>query len=341
MLVKIIMKTLNDNIISELNKLAKQIEYEIDHAPKSDRVKNMFRLLSVRKTIKIIEKYPKTIKSADELKDIEGIGKGTLSRLDEILKTGKLSEIKDDIINNKYLKYVEELEEIFGIGRRRAFELFDKYNVRSIEDLKKLHASGEVDLPDNIIKGLKYYGIVKEKIPRSEMDQMNNFLQNTLLSIDPQLFGVVCGSYRRLKPFSNDIDMMIVHPNIKTKADFLKTNYLEIFIKELKKNKFIVDSLTGDDVTTKFMGYCQLDKNHSVRRLDIRYMPYESFYSGLLYFTGSGNFNKKMRLIAIDSEYILNEYGLFTDKGKMFKVNSEKQIFDLLNMEYLTPDLRD
>ena len=47
-----------------------------------------------------------------------------------------------------------------------------------------------------------------------------------------------------------------------------------------------------------------------------------------------------MRLNAIAHDYTLNEYGLYNEKGKMFNINSEKDIFDLLGMEYVTPDKR-
>ena len=139
---------------------------------------------------------------------------------------------------------------------------------------------------------------------------------------------------------SGDIDIIIVHPSVKTKNDTKQINYIEKYVIALKKNKFIVDSLTSDDVYTKYMGICKLGKNGNLRRIDIRYMPYESFYSAILYFTGSKDFNKKMRQIAIDMGYMLNEYGLFDTNGKMFIVKSEKEIFDLLGMEYITPDKR-
>ena len=54
-----------------------------------------------------------------------------------------------------------------------------------------------------------------------------------------------------------------------------------------------------------------------------------------LYCSTNGKF-----INAIAHGYILNEYGLFDEKEKMFKVNSEKDIFDLLSMEYITPDKR-
>ena len=46
------------------------------------------------------------------------------------------------------------------------------------------------------------------------------------------------------------------------------------------------------------MGICQLDKKHKVRRIDIKAYPKDQYGFALLYFTGSGNFNRSMRLFA-------------------------------------------
>ena len=58
--------------------------------------------------------------------------------------------------------------------------------------------------------------------------EYDNVLHQTLRETDSSLNGVICGSYRRLKATSNDIDMLIVHPLIKTKKDLenSKNNYL-------------------------------------------------------------------------------------------------------------------
>ena len=80
--------------------------------------------------------------------------------------------------------------------------------------------------------------------------------------------------------------------------------------------------------------------NSKPRRIDIRFIPTQSYYSAILYFTGSKDFNKNMRLIAISHNYTLNEYGLYDENKKIFKINSEKDIFDILGMEYITPDKR-
>ena len=86
------------------------------------------------------------------------------------------------------------------------------------------------------------------------------------------------------------------------------------------------------------MGFCKL-KNKEVRRIDIRFVPFQSYYSALLYFTGSYQLNQEMRQIAKKLGYKLNEYGLYKNK-KLIKVNSEKDIFDKLKMKYKEPKYR-
>lgn len=332
----------NKKLVDEFKRLAKQIKFDIDHVSnKKQQLVNMFRLKTINNVIKVIEDFKEPIKSSEQLKGIKGIGKGTLERIDEILKRGKLEEITLSEEDDVYLKTMEKLEEVFGIGRKKAYELMTQHKVKSIEQLKKLHANGQIELPEPVVKGLKYYGKLKEDIPRAEIDEIDNYLKKILLKLDPQLFGIICGSYRRLKMTSGDIDMLIVHPKLKTKSQVEKSkiNYLEKFINQLVSEKFIVDSLTGTDVKTKYMGICQYKKN-PLRRIDIRFLPYESYYYAILYFTGSGDFNRKMRQVALEMGYILNEYGLYDEKGKMLKAKSEKEIFEYLNMEYLSPELR-
>lgn len=330
---------MNKQIIDQFKLLLRQIQIDIDFTTGKEQMINTYRLQSIKSVIKTLEKFSTEITSSDQLKGIKTIGKGSLKRIDEILKTGKLSEIKISGKEDEYLELINKLEDIFGVGRKTAYDLFMHHNIKTIDELKKKYESGEIQLPENIVKGLKYLGQIQEKIPRSEIDDVETILMTTTIEIDYQLFGMVCGSYRRELPMSNDVDFIITHPKIKTQKDILNNNYLSKFVERLKMKNIIVDSFTSDDVLTKYMGIYKL-KNGPLRRIDIRNIPYESFYSAILYFTGPKDFNRKMRQVAIDMGYFLNEYGLYDEKEKMFKVNSEKEIFDLLGMEYLMPSKR-
>jgi DNA polymerase/3'-5' exonuclease PolX len=344
----------NDIIIKEFEKLLIQIKFDMDNeTDKKKQIAHTHRLSAVSKVIKIIKDFPNQVKSSDDLKDIQGVGKHSLLRIDEIFKTGKLSELKSAIVSKKSTIIIEELEKVIGIGHKTAVKLVKEHNVQSINDLKKIHKKGKVELSAQILLGLKYIDTYKKNIPRSEIVDMDKKLHDIMLKIDPQLNGIICGSYRRLKTTSNDIDLLITHPLIKTYDELSnsKTNYLHKLVTALEKAKIIVDGLTYKDYVNKYMGFCRLTKKSPIRRIDIRYMPMTSYYPALLYFTGSGDFNKRMRGIAKEMDYKLNEYGIFKitikttkdEEKKIYKrkkVNSEKDIFDLLNMEYLAPEKR-
>ena len=335
----------NKKILLEQFKLyAKQISYDISFSKNGkDDISNMFRMKTVNNIIKVIENINKENLTIDDFLSIKGIGKKSLVRIEEVLKTGKLKEVKISSLDEQYLKYIEDLEEVYGIGKKMAYTLFKKHGIKTVEELKKQLKNGDIVLPDTIVKGVKYIGKIEDKIKREEIDDVSIYLDKILKSIDKKLYGIVCGSYRRNLPVSGDIDFIIVHTDIKTKNDGNKSkiNYLELFINKLINKKFIEDSLTGTNVETKYMGLYKWKTNRKVRRIDIRFIPTESYFSALLYFTGPKDFNRKMRSIAISNNYTLNEYGLFDNKTKkMFRVGSEKQIFDLLDMEYVEPEKR-
>lgn len=335
----------NAKIISEFEKLVKQIAHDIDNeTDKKKKMIDLFRLKQIGNALTIIQKYPSIIKAGKDLEGTKGIGKGIINRIDEILDEGSLSEITMQGKDIEESKYVDELKEIYGIGEKKAHELVMKNGIKSVDALKKAYMKGKVHLNNNVVMGLKYYGLYRQQIPRAEMEKMEKYIQNVAAQISNKLEVRICGSYRRKKPFSNDIDCMLSHPSIKTRDDLKnKKNYLHKFIEALKDDMFIVDSLTGEDVETKFMGFCKYSKKLPVRRIDIRYIPYESYYAALLYFTGSGSFNQNMRQEAKKLGYKLNEYGLYKKVGntyKYIKIKSEEDIFNELGMDYVLPEKR-
>lgn len=335
---------MNEKIIDEFKKLINQIEFDLTTANGKERTTHQFRLKNIKNALKIIKKYDKEITSGADLKNIAGIGKGVMDRIDEILKKGKLSEIKLKKSHTEYLKELEELSSVINIGKRTAAKLI-KMGITTIEQLKKAHKDGKIALPRNILIGLKYYGKIQENIPRAEITKYDALIQKEIKKIDPNLISVIAGSYRRQKPTSSDVDCLLVHSKVKTEEQLknLKLNYAHLLVEQLKKDNIILDDL-DPDFTTKYLGFARLDKKHPIRRIDIHYVPYNSYFTALLHATGSGPFNEYMRGIAKKKGYRLSEYGLYKIKdGKKIrvKVNSEKEIFDILGIPYRAPKERE
>ena len=312
----------NKKLVEEFERLIAFIKEQQDKAYASKDIKeaqrNSFRLRTLRMVLSVLKKYPKKItsKNSKELLEISGIGKGTMKRINEILETGKLSELGNFVDIKKDKKNaLADLESVIGIGRSKAVELYEM-GITSVKDLKKKHKQGKIELNDKILLGLKYYGVFQENIPRKEITKIYKFIQRKVKQMNKHynlgkkdaFCFEICGSYRREKEFSNDIDILLTKLGSKSNN---KDNdkQLKRFVNRLKKpSKFnnnqslLVDDMTDKKIVTKYMGFCKY-KNNPVRRIDIRFVPYTYYHSALLYFTGSADLNKKMRSIVIKKGY--------------------------------------
>lgn len=354
---------MNNKLVDEFNKLLEftnlqiqELKKNTDEESKKKLKGNQFRAKQVANVIKVLKNYPEkiTIKNYYELESIPGIGKNTINRIKEILENGKLEELEEftSTYNDKQYKQrkkvIESLTEVVGIGPNKAEEFY-KLGIKNVEDLKKKIKDGKIEVNEKIQLGLNYFGVYQGNIPRKEITEIKlKTLDKAIKKLNEKfpeenngINYIICGSYRREKPTSGDIDILLFNSNeenIKGK----KTQYLEPFIEILKegKNPFLQDDLTDKNYQTKYMGFCKYKKN-PVRRIDIRFIKYKSYPYAILYFTGSMELNKKMREIAKNKGFKLSEYSLEDIKtGKKFPAKNEKEIFNKLGMDYLDPKFR-
>jgi DNA polymerase/3'-5' exonuclease PolX len=144
------------------------------------------------------------------------------------------------------------------------------------------------------------------------------------------------GSYRRNKEESGDIDLIV-----KTKAGFDMNDLVQVMIQE----GYIQEDGIFALGKKKFMGMAKLPTGEGMatisRRLDILFCPSSEYAFALLYFTGSKDFNVKMRERAKQLGYRLNEKGLMDENSEKVKnLKSEKDIFKFLKINYVEPDQR-
>lgn len=312
-----------------------------------------YKLQVIKKTIQTIAKFTKKIHSGTDLENIKGIGPKTISRIDEIIQTGKLSEIST---NTNQTEIIKELSSIYGIGNIKALEFYNM-GIQNLSQLIIADKTGVIKLTDQMKLGIKYKDRLNVKIPRLLITSLDIFVNQELNKLDTNFISVICGSYRRQKDFSSDIDILITHKKLTSKNDTGK--YLKIILDNFGKY-FIVDSLTTinpKSTQSHYQGFASFksipdlpktyDKKsfnvqHDVIRLDIIITPIQHFYPALLHFTGSGDFNQKLRLHAKSLGYKLSEYGLTKLNGDKtnIDINSENDIFKLLLLKYVPPEKR-
>lgn len=276
---------------------------------------------AVERALKNIEALKQVITSGREAQKMGiGIGQRLAARIDEILTTGKLKELED--FENSVSDIINELMSVSGIGYEMA-KKFYKNGITGIEDLKLKWQAGQIKLTNAVEIGLKYYDYLAERIPRSEMDVIYDWLEQWMKQ--PWL---IAGSYRRGCETMGDIDILISG----------SVNRLPEIVDIMKRTGFIIAELTPK-ATKKYMAVARyyIDTAH---HLDIRYIEPENWASALLYFTGPKLFNIDLRNRAIDMGYRLSEYGLETKSGHIIPTNSEADIFEALDLEYIPPEKR-
>lgn len=350
---------LNENIIKEFERLIAFVKNEKDEFQRKKDIKNVtansFRLRQLSTVVAVLKRYPEQITKDNykELKEIDGIGTHTIERIKEILDNKKLSELGDfKDKSEKKEDILEELESIVGVGRANALDFYSQ-GITSVKMLKEKIKKKEIEVNEKIELGLRYYGVYKKDIPRAEIDEVNKIVGKIInklnrkyqLTDSSKYIYQICGSYRREKPTSGDIDVLVSKLDTKDDTDD-SINHLERIVHALKKDlkynddkPLLIDDITDKNFETKYMGFAKYKEN-PVRRIDIRFVSYESFYSALLYFTGSAELNKKMRMIAKNKHLKLSEYGLFKQDGTKLKIKSEEDFFKKLDLDYIEPKYR-
>ena len=346
---KIIILRSLEQLLGVLNVLILKHKTNIDNVSTAH-----FKVRSFTKMIDIMQKYPHAhIKNVEDVKAHfikNGVAKPIKIGLivEEYIKTGKNQEAID-ALEHPELKSVLNLTKIYAIGPANAKRLFNDYSITTINELKKALKKNP-DIINNKQKiGLKYHSELQERIPRTEIDTYQGKIREICSKISPSIQMSINGSYRRGMSSSGDIDILITSKNADDDTSKLRGK----LIKELKRSGIIIETLAGGK--KKFMGIARLESEGytTARHVDIIDTSKEQYPYAQLYFTGSGGFNSIMRTHAITLGYSLNEYTLSHKhtkkpiepdliKSKLGKeiIEEERDIFDFLEMTYVTPEDR-
>ena len=259
-----------------------------------------------------------------------GIGDKIREKISEILDTGSLAAAEKARVV-KAPDSLDAFQKIYGVGPKKAADLVAA-GTTTIEALTAAASKDPKLLNKNQRIGLLYYEDLQLRIPRPEMEVH----EATLMSHKPAtLEGVIVGSYRRGRPDSGDIDMMICTKNEFTNAAIALANY----VATLRAAGYIKEILALGP--HKCLAISQLP-GKPARRLDLLVTPPTSFAASVLYFTGSDGFNVAMRQVAKDKGFTLNEHGLIRTATGVFVTGliQERDIFAALGLQWKEPHER-
>ncbi|RUS17040.1 DNA polymerase beta-like protein [Endogone sp. FLAS-F59071] len=311
-----------------------------------------FKERAYQKAMRSIVAYPTRLNSGKEAQTLPGVGDKIAKKIDQFLETGSVEQLLLSKSNQEEADLINLFQRISGIGPVKAKSFVDK-GYKSLEDLAK-----EPQLTHHQRIGLKYIKEFEEKIPRDELERLLDIVKKATHEIDPRYIVEACGSFRRGANVSNDLDIILTHPDFTevmesaTDRKKVKTSLLMQVVQALENCGFLTDSISKGSV--KYMGVCQLPKNKTDglcthHRIDLRLIPHQNYYAGLLAWTGDDEHNRIMRLRAKARGYTLSEYGLVRKikaeigedtYDEKIHIQSEEDVFKVLDMPYKKPHER-
>ncbi len=269
-----------------------------------------------------------------ELAELPGIGKSSLAKIEEFVKTGKITAHED--LLKKVPPTLPELLHIPGLGPKGVKSLHENLKITSMEELKGALDEGLVaSLPGfgekkaaTIRKGIDFLASSTGRIRLDQAVAAATIVLNHLKDLPAVDTMEVAGSTRRRAETIGDVDILVTTKGAKQKA--------EETIAAFTKAPF-VERVLGKGETK---GSAIIDAGGASVQVDVRVVPPESLGAALQYFTGSKAHNVRLREIAQKARLKLNEYGLF--KGdKPVAGATEEEIYKKLGLDFVPPLLRE
>jgi DNA polymerase (family 10) len=226
-----------------------------------------------------------------------------------------------------------EITRLPGLGPKRARRLFDELNVDSIDSLKAA-AEGQQ------IRSLKGFGPKAEEailvaigVHRPGEPRERVVLDKALAVADQLIASLrehpaadrveLAGSARRMTDSVKDLDV------IATATDPLE---LATAAAELD----LVESAgTPAEAGVRL-------STHTGLRVDLRIVAPDQFGNLLQHLTGSKQHNMALRDAAVRQGLHVSEYGVLDDAtGETHRCETEEQVYELLGLDYIEPELRE
>ena len=263
----------------------------------------------------------------------DGLGKEVRAKIAKIIAEGSL-DISPEV--RARADALDVFAGIYGVGPKKAEELLAA-GYTSLAGLREAVGAGTLKLTKNQLAGLKHYEDINSRIPRAEMDAHAALLMGAKPAA---LEGVIVGSYRRGRPDSGDIDMLVR----TARADVDAGAALADYVSALRAAGYIREVLAQGE--HKCLAVAALPDpaaggagKMKARRLDLLVTPPAEFPFAVFYFTGCDTFNVRVRAHAQERGFTLNEHALTqVSSGKTVRgIKTERDIFSALKLKWVEP----
>ncbi|MFZ5470535.1 MAG: DNA polymerase/3'-5' exonuclease PolX [Myxococcota bacterium] len=269
------------------------------------------------------------------LQELPGIGEALAERITELVTTGKLAYYEK--LKAEFPPHILELLKVEAVGPKKALALYQALGVGDLESLEAACKEGKVRAlkgfgpksEEKILAGLTLYR-------RTSADGRRLLhavlpLAEELLAQVKEAPGVVRaslgGSVRRFCETVADVDLIASAPD--------PAPVFAAFTRHPQVAQVIGQG--GSKCSVRLLDDLQVD---------VRVLPDEDFATALHHFTGSKAHHIRLRHLAQEKGFTLSEWGAHHVRadgtpGAKVPVRDEAELYRLLGMQYVPPELRE
>ncbi|GAB5490209.1 MAG: DNA polymerase/3'-5' exonuclease PolX [Phototrophicaceae bacterium] len=298
-----------------------------------------FKYLSYRRASEELAELPRDLQAyLDDgtLRDIPGVGKAISDKITELLETGKM-----DYYEKRKAEVplgVVEIKRINGVGPKKARLFWEELDITSVEALKEAGEAGKLaDLAgmgkksqQKVLEGIDAIARRSDRTPISKARPSAERILDYLMRLPDAQEGIIAGSLRRARTTIGDVDILIASDNPQA----------------------IMDAVVNMDEVARILGHGATKSSvelHTGLQVDVRVLPKQRWGTALQYFTGSQAHNIKIREIAREKGYSLNEDALrpidddgnLLDESHYVYCETEEKVYETLGLEWIPPELRE
>jgi DNA polymerase (family X) len=292
---------------------------------------NPFRVRSYRNAAQAVrglsERLERMRARGEDLSKIPNIGESTSKKIAEILDTGTCARL--EALRKSVPSGLADVMRLPGLGPKKVMRLYEELGVESVADVKRACEAREVRelkgmgarTEEKLLRGIATVHATAGRMLYREAAEHLGSLSRHLNSLEAVKRWDVAGSFRRGTETIGDLDILVEAPDREAAAD----------------------AVLGYAAVAEVVGrgrekvHVRLDGGSQA---DFRFFDPPAFGAALLYFTGSKAHNVKLRRLAQDRGWKLNEYGLF--KGdRLLAGGSEAAVYGRMRMDWIPPELRE
>eukprot|EP00891_Asterochloris_glomerata_P001994 jgi/Astpho2/1994/Aster-00502 len=284
-------------------------ELELVRVTYSARGTDQFKIKAIDRAVLELSELTKPLTSAA---DVDGLGMGDKSKkkVKEIITTGGCRR-NNYMANSERQSALQLFQRIFGAGEVVSQKWYND-GCRTLVDVRR-----RSDLTEQQLVGLQYYQEIEQPIPRGQAEQVLKRVQETLGHVLLRLGCrdaaeadvLLAGSYRRGKPRTGDIDILVImppsaQPDPEGAADVTCGELLEALLGSLLAQGLLCNELSPDKAQPRhqdsvtWLGLCRPQGSDCRRRIDVKVYPRRQRVFAINHFTGSGPFARALRFWA-------------------------------------------